>query len=298
MVSALTRTEKSMGIAAGASIRCWPMTAPASAAAVWSMMVTIATAAGVSAICSSYDNDPVTDVFAAATGNAKEAPRSATVAAKKANRRKSGTDGRHGGPQRWGPGTQPPHPPPVRSLAGTDRRRCGGRQRGVSQVTGRRSSADTTRIVPRRTSIPIEPLHRADLVANEQARDGEPRIADAQRALADRRSGDRRFRRRRDRRRSGSTPTRPGTAAVANSVPRPPVLSIVGTGENGSIAGKDDRRRLAARSAASVDHVQLRLRARAGRWPPLDVAVGIDRAGSGHRQGRERRTRPDRGAVG
>ena len=90
MVSASKRTEKSMGIAAGASIRCWPMTTPASAAAVWSTMVTIATASGVSVICSSYDNDPVTDASTALIGTANAPPSSATVAASSANCRRWG----------------------------------------------------------------------------------------------------------------------------------------------------------------------------------------------------------------
>ena len=49
MALSSTSTEKAIGTAVGPSIRCWPMTAPASVAAVWSTIVMIATAAGVSA---------------------------------------------------------------------------------------------------------------------------------------------------------------------------------------------------------------------------------------------------------
>jgi len=49
MVSAFTSTEKSIGNAVGPLMTCWPMMTPASAAAVSSMIVTMATAAGVSA---------------------------------------------------------------------------------------------------------------------------------------------------------------------------------------------------------------------------------------------------------
>ena len=51
-VAASMRTEKSMGNPVGPLITCWPITAPASGAAVVSMIVTIATAAGVKATLS------------------------------------------------------------------------------------------------------------------------------------------------------------------------------------------------------------------------------------------------------
>ena len=82
--------RKVMGSAVGPSIRCWPMTTPASGAAVWSTIVTIATACGVSGLVSWYVNEPVTEVFAARSGTASAALTNATNAARRTDRWRRG----------------------------------------------------------------------------------------------------------------------------------------------------------------------------------------------------------------
>ncbi len=83
-----------MGSAVGPLITCCPITAPASGAAVVSMIVTIATAAGDSGTCSWYVRVPVTDALAAAVGTTVKPARSATTtAARMARRRPVRVDG-------------------------------------------------------------------------------------------------------------------------------------------------------------------------------------------------------------
>ena len=96
MVVPSTSTEKSIGTLAGASIRCWPMTTPASAVAVVSTIVTIATAAGVRVTVSSVVSEPVTELLAAMAGMTNSAAQQREGDPEQPEPSKGGTRTEHG----------------------------------------------------------------------------------------------------------------------------------------------------------------------------------------------------------
>ena len=106
------RTEKSIGTALGASIRCWPMTAPASGAAVVSTIVTIATASGVRVTFSRTVRVPVTEAFAASNGTANTPARNGDDDREGAGALGTRADGRHGSTSSAGGREHPPPPEP------------------------------------------------------------------------------------------------------------------------------------------------------------------------------------------
>ena len=99
MVVPSTSTEKSIGTLAGASIRCWPMTTPASAVAVVSTIVTIATAAGVRVTVSSVVSEPVTELLAAMAGMTNSPLSSARATPSNPSRRRVGRERNTARPQ-------------------------------------------------------------------------------------------------------------------------------------------------------------------------------------------------------
>ena len=85
-------TENGSGTAATPSIRCWPITAPASGAAAWSTMVITATALPLRAMSWVNVSVPLTNSVAADAGIAIATLRRATARAMLAARRPADRD--------------------------------------------------------------------------------------------------------------------------------------------------------------------------------------------------------------